>query len=919
MSFHGRAEVIINPGVWCRDIGSASSECGIDPNGPSPQPDTDSTRTLVDDITHELGHILGLKDYHCSAADMSGVANYLTSDMPSVLNTDAEVPHCDPLPFNPTQLDKDDYRTAYLPAVVTGLKAEAKRQTVSLTWNQDAVFVESHFEIQRWSETRWVQVGTAKANSVSAVLTKQPPGQQRYRVVSRTRALPNLHKGPPPVPGPTSEEARVVVLPRITGLTASGSEVNVAFDWEESSKVFVRWELRRSEIKAGDYEHVAATRVDDTSPVAFPGMEQGYWYKVRVRGCEFRQELGGVSGDAEVVGAQAQLEVCGKWSKLSEPVELKPLGVCRPITQGVRGTDASTQRAACKPPAPTSLTVSGVSDNSATLKWEASEGATDYAVRLDGVAVDDSLGDVTEYRFTGLTARTAHVLSVAAKNAVASSAYAELTLLVPPSGVSATATHNSITLTWTLDPRATGAEVRLGATGTVGVADARTSHQFNQGISPSTSYTVYVRAANAQGPSAWASTPATTKTRPVAPPPDPPGGGDDDGDDNGDDNGDDDGDDNGDDDSDDNGDDDGDDNGDDDSDDNGDDDGDDNGDDDGDGDTKECDDGSIVATDEDCPTPKPTTKKCDDGSKVAIGEDCPLPPTRIVTLPEFRTESRTETKFTGPSSCVETTFTRVVQVSVRMITTYSRVNGRVVSSTRLERRDVSHGPWRVDSTRPCSFPGLRGAEGATGFLLPAGDYVLEWGETQYGFTVPVGATVTLDGRLESGKYVAVFRQGEAELVVTPQTLGGVSGQTAPQDATLAAIWASLKEATPVQPDSPATTEHQCAVAGEGDQSATAVNLDTDHCVVVRDGGAIKVSRGGETRSLTLPAGRDWLLAGTVGKEETPAIAIVDLTTGGYLIIKAEDGSELSRNLGDGGAPLGVLFDALVPPIRQLPR
>ena len=247
------------------------------------------------------------------------------------------------------------------------------------------------------------------------------------------------------------------------------------------------------------------------SPVEFANQDRGYWYKLRGRACETRIDPGAQQSGVRGQQAPNLIEICGDWGEFSDAVELSPLGVCRPLSSGVRGSGGSVQRTACVPPKPTNLTVAGVSDSEATLKWQASEGATDYAVRLDGVVVDDSIGDVTEYRFIGLAARTAHVLSVDAKNSVGSSASAELTLLVPPHGLSATTTRNSISLSWTLDGRATKAEARLGATGNVEDADARTSHTFDQSIRPSSSYTVYVRAANAQGSSAWASMSVATQ------------------------------------------------------------------------------------------------------------------------------------------------------------------------------------------------------------------------------------------------------------------------------------------------------------------------------------------------------------------------------------------------------------------------
>ena len=165
------------------------------------------------------------------------------------------------------------------------------------------------------------------------------------------------------------------------------------------------------------------------------------------------------------------------------------------------------------PPAPAGLRVTEVTDTGARLHWGDVTGATGYKTRRDGLTSTlQTLGDVNEYPFTDLTPRRAHVLEVAASNSHGDSAFAGLTLLVPPTLNTPTATANSITLTWTALAGLTY-EVKLGA-GSAESARNPSSHTFSPPPSD-TPHTLYVRARNAQGPSAWASTPATTAPTPT--------------------------------------------------------------------------------------------------------------------------------------------------------------------------------------------------------------------------------------------------------------------------------------------------------------------------------------------------------------------------------------------------------------------
>ncbi|MXX93205.1 MAG: hypothetical protein F4Y63_07125 [Chloroflexi bacterium] len=211
-----------------------------------------------------------------------------------------------------------------------------------------------------------------------------------------------------------------------------------------------------------------------------------------------------LSGNTYYVTARAYSERAA-----SEFSEVEVFTVECSSSSGASGATSSSDIGFCRltPRPPSSLTVENVSDAGATLKWTKSPGATGYAVRLDGKDVDTSLGDVDRFRFDaedGYTGNTAHALGVSARNETASSRYSALTVLLPPSPQTSRESPDSIGLSWTLDENANGAEVRLGSTGRVEAADSNTSHTFDAGIDPGVEYTLYVRAKNDEGRSAWA-------------------------------------------------------------------------------------------------------------------------------------------------------------------------------------------------------------------------------------------------------------------------------------------------------------------------------------------------------------------------------------------------------------------------------
>ena len=166
--------------------------------------------------------------------------------------------------------------------------------------------------------------------------------------------------------------------------------------------------------------------------------------------------------------------------------------------------------------APSGLSATATSA-SLTLSWTAVSGATSYEVKLGADGATTTVSSGTSHTFSGLTAGTSYTLYVRAKNSDNVSDWSSLsaaTTLAAPSGLSATATSASLTLSWTAVTGATSYEVKQGASGAATTVSSGTSHTFS-GLTANTSYMLYARARNSGGTSAWSS--LTAITAPAAP------------------------------------------------------------------------------------------------------------------------------------------------------------------------------------------------------------------------------------------------------------------------------------------------------------------------------------------------------------------------------------------------------------------
>ena len=282
------------------------------------------------------------------------------------------------------------------------------------------------------------------------------------------------------------------------------------------SHVHVEWgfEVERK-LKDGGWETVA-TRA--SRPLPAEGTTD------RPSSAEISDQDAGLQTYQVVSTSKAPFQVRSQSTSAEIPITVTAppppsLGFCPgpdPRSRSVPDVGPDTRSCVWLPP--TDLSVSDVSDTGAMLHWSDVDGAAGYKVRVDGVANrTKTLGVVNSHPFTGLTARTAHVLEVATTVSTGDSHFASLTLLLPPTLHTPTKTSSTITLTWADDTRADRYDVKRLASDSECVGDSvdatvtSQTHLFGN-LAASTPYKLCVRARNVHGPSAWASTTARTSS-----------------------------------------------------------------------------------------------------------------------------------------------------------------------------------------------------------------------------------------------------------------------------------------------------------------------------------------------------------------------------------------------------------------------
>lgn len=176
-----------------------------------------------------------------------------------------------------------------------------------------------------------------------------------------------------------------------------------------------------------------------------------------------------------------------------------------------------------KPKVPTGISATATG-NSVEIKWGAVDKATDYDVWFDGTVYNVK---GCSKKIEGLSQTTSYKYKVRAKNSAGASAYSAVktikTLIMPPSvpaNVNATATTNTMTITWDAVPEAKTYTVKVDGT-FLSVFEEITLDTKETSITlpkldPGTNYHYSVCANNAGGSSAFTAKKAI-KTKPVVP------------------------------------------------------------------------------------------------------------------------------------------------------------------------------------------------------------------------------------------------------------------------------------------------------------------------------------------------------------------------------------------------------------------
>ncbi len=353
------------------------------------------------------------------------------------------------------------FTTAALPAQPSGLGAAATSTTITLSW--DAVTGATGYDVKQGEsgiETA-VSSGTSQTfpnNHTFPNLTANTP----YTLYVRAKNSGGVSEWASL--SPTTAPLPPYVAPQLFGLSRL-SPSHVELNWTNATGA------TGYEVKLGP----------DGAVKTAPGGDAIYgWHSFRnlIRGVEYTYYVRAVN----------------RWGA-SDWVSRTTLGTA-------------------PPPAPTGLEATA-STASLKLSWTAARPSdtTVYEVKLNAGGTATAAASINGHTFSSLAAGTTYTLYVRAKTGSRPSAWSPTTATTVPAAPSdlddGTPTSTSITLSWTAVTGATGYEVKRSPGSETPTAVTDTSHTFPN-LTADTAYTLYVRAKNSGGDSAW--TPLSAKT-----------------------------------------------------------------------------------------------------------------------------------------------------------------------------------------------------------------------------------------------------------------------------------------------------------------------------------------------------------------------------------------------------------------------
>ena len=417
---------------------------------------------------------------------------------------------------------------AQLPTIPTGISHQSTDNSVTVSWNavSGATGYDIYFNGTTYSVTTTSKTFTNLATNVGytyKVRAKNADGTSNYSNVYTVRTTPKAPVASG-ISGTTGENSATINWSAVTG----AESYDVLFN--------------------GTVQNVKTTSATFTGLTA----NTSYSYQIRVRTSDGASSYSTaktirtapIAPASPTVNA-SQSAVTISWNPVSGATSYdlifngttyRVTGTSKTVSGLSAGTnytyqirsnnaDGSGSYSAVKtittiPNAPTGVSATATVD-SVTVSWTAASGATGYEVYMNNKAYTTS---GTSIKITGLASNTSYSYKVRAQNASGYSAYTSSqtikTLLKAPNtptGVTASATYNSVTVRWNSAVNATSYDVLFNGT----VYNVTGNSKTISGLSANTSYSYQVRAKNSAGTSAYSAA-ATIKT-PIKPPATPTG------------------------------------------------------------------------------------------------------------------------------------------------------------------------------------------------------------------------------------------------------------------------------------------------------------------------------------------------------------------------------------------------------------
>lgn len=423
-----------------------------------------------------------------------------------------------------------------LPAAPTNVSATAQQTTVTVRW--DSVSGARNYSVlfdgtERTSYGTSLTISSLTPNTryTYAVKVNCSGGSSAYSAQQTIMTLPAAPGAPVNVRASATTSAATVLWDAVSG--ANSYEVlfnNTTYTTTATSIVIPRLEANTSytyQVRAknaggtGPYSARQTIKTKEMAP-AMPANLRATSITSNSFTLVWDKVTGAASYDVQV--GDNNYSVTGT-SKTITGLRQTSTYSCKVRARNSGGVSAYTAVLNVKtliapPPAPTHVSAVATT-NSITVNWSYVNGATSYEVQIGGTVYSST---VRSWTVTGLEPGTEYSYAVRSRNAGGASAYSAIqiatTFLEAPTGVSATSTLNTVTVSWDVMDKALSYDVQFDGEDTPVPASAPQSMQMRAaagdftrgarrmskvfyGLKPNTEHTYCVRVNNAAGPSAY--------------------------------------------------------------------------------------------------------------------------------------------------------------------------------------------------------------------------------------------------------------------------------------------------------------------------------------------------------------------------------------------------------------------------------